>query len=40
MPTWSTIPEPSRWQIVAYVKSLGEYSDPSPYPTVSKETKK
>ena len=40
MPTWSTIPEPSRWQIVAYLKSLGEYSDPSPYPTVSEEKKK
>jgi mono/diheme cytochrome c family protein len=23
MPTWSSIPEPSRWQIVAYLKSLG-----------------
>jgi mono/diheme cytochrome c family protein len=23
MPTWSSIPEPSRWQIVAYVRSLG-----------------
>jgi mono/diheme cytochrome c family protein len=40
MPNWSTIPEPSRWQIVAYVKSLGEYSDPSPYPAASKEKKK
>ncbi len=40
MPTWSAIPEPSRWQIVAYVKSLGEYSDPAPYPTVSEEKKK
>ncbi len=24
MPSWSAIPEPSRWQIIAYVKSLGE----------------
>ena len=24
MPSWSAIPEPSRWQILAYVKSLGE----------------
>jgi mono/diheme cytochrome c family protein len=24
MPSWSSIPEPSRWQLVAYVKSLGE----------------
>jgi mono/diheme cytochrome c family protein len=23
MPRWSAIPEPTRWQIVAYVKSLG-----------------
>jgi mono/diheme cytochrome c family protein len=23
MPTWSTIPEPVRWQIITYVKSLG-----------------
>jgi mono/diheme cytochrome c family protein len=23
MPSWSAIPEPSRWQILAYVKSLG-----------------
>ena len=23
MPSWSAIPEPSRWQIIAYVKSLG-----------------
>lgn len=26
MPSWSSIPEPSRWQIIAYVKSLGEVS--------------
>jgi len=23
MPTWDMIPEPSRWQLIAYVKSLG-----------------
>ena len=23
MPTWAAIPEPMRWQIIAYVKSLG-----------------
>jgi mono/diheme cytochrome c family protein len=23
MPTWSALPEPMRWQIIAYVKSLG-----------------
>jgi len=26
MPTWSAMPEPSRWQIIAYVKSLGPAS--------------
>jgi mono/diheme cytochrome c family protein len=26
MPSWSSLPEPSRWQIIAYIKSLGEYS--------------
>jgi mono/diheme cytochrome c family protein len=29
MPTWSAIPEPSRWQIIAYVKSLGPASGPA-----------
>ena len=24
MPPWSSLPEPSRWQIIAYIKSLGE----------------
>ena len=24
MPSWSALPEPTRWQIIAYVKSLGE----------------
>jgi mono/diheme cytochrome c family protein len=23
MPTWSAMPEPSRWQIITYIKSLG-----------------
>ena len=23
MPSWSALPEPTRWQVVAYVKSLG-----------------
>jgi mono/diheme cytochrome c family protein len=27
MPTWSAIPEPSRWQIIAYVRSLGPATD-------------
>lgn len=26
MPSWSTLPEPERWQIIAYVKSLGPAS--------------
>jgi mono/diheme cytochrome c family protein len=26
MPSWNSLPEPSRWQIIAYVKSLGESS--------------
>jgi mono/diheme cytochrome c family protein len=26
MPTWAALPEPLRWQIVAYVKSLGPTS--------------
>jgi mono/diheme cytochrome c family protein len=29
MPTWSAMPEPSRWQIIAYVKSLGPASGPA-----------
>jgi mono/diheme cytochrome c family protein len=24
MPSWSSLPEPSRWQVIAYIKSLGE----------------
>jgi mono/diheme cytochrome c family protein len=26
MPTWAALPEPTRWQIIAYLKSLGEAS--------------
>lgn len=26
MPSWSSLPEPSRWQLVAYLKSLGQIS--------------
>jgi mono/diheme cytochrome c family protein len=29
MPTWSAMPEPSRWQVIAYVKSLGLASGPA-----------
>jgi len=28
MPSWSSLPEPSRWQIIAYLKSLGEQPSP------------
>jgi|HubBroStandDraft_5_1064220.scaffolds.fasta_scaffold146931_2 mono/diheme cytochrome c family protein len=28
MPSWSSLPEPSRWQLVTYVKSLGETTAP------------
>jgi mono/diheme cytochrome c family protein len=24
MPTWAALPEPMRWQVIAFVKSLGE----------------
>jgi mono/diheme cytochrome c family protein len=27
MPSWSTLPEPTRWQLVTYVKSLGLSSE-------------
>lgn len=30
MPTWSAMPEPSRWQVIAYVKSLGPESVSAP----------
>jgi mono/diheme cytochrome c family protein len=33
MPTWSALPEASRWQIIAYVKSLGESDKASTNPT-------
>jgi len=34
MPSWSMLPEPSRWQIIAYVKSLGPTSsEPAPAAT-------
>ena len=32
MPSWSSLPEPSRWQLVAYVKSLGESTSESNQP--------
>jgi mono/diheme cytochrome c family protein len=30
MPSWSMVPEPSRWQIIAYLKSLGPIDAPGP----------
>jgi mono/diheme cytochrome c family protein len=30
MPSWSSLPAPSRWQIVAYIKSLGESAQNGP----------
>jgi len=30
MPVWSKLPEPQRWQLVAYIKSLGAESKTSP----------
>jgi mono/diheme cytochrome c family protein len=32
MPSWSMLPEPERWQIIAYVKSLGPATRPPPDP--------
>jgi mono/diheme cytochrome c family protein len=34
MPSWSALPEASRWQLIAYVKSLGECgsTDANPAP--------
>ncbi len=29
MPVWSKLPEPQRWQIVTYVKSLGRFEPPA-----------
>lgn len=28
MPVWSKLPEPQRWQLVSYIKSLGTVPDP------------
>ncbi len=30
MPSWNSLPEPSRWQIIAYIKSLGESGETEP----------
>ena len=28
MPVWSKLPDPQRWQLVSYIKSLGDSSNP------------
>jgi mono/diheme cytochrome c family protein len=30
MPVWSKLPEPQRWQLVSYIKSLGPGAPPAP----------
>lgn len=35
MPSWSSLPEPSRWQIITFVKSLGV--TPTPQPSAEKQ---
>ncbi len=35
MPVWSKLPEPQRWQLVRYIKSLGGPPQPSPDDTVA-----
>ncbi len=37
MPSWSSLPEPSRWQIIAYLKSLGEQNGPGATPSKGTE---
>ena len=32
MPVWSKLPEPRRWQLVCYIKSLGELASVAGYP--------
>ena len=32
MPSWSALPEASRWQLIAYVKSLGEHGSTAANP--------
>jgi mono/diheme cytochrome c family protein len=31
MPVWSRLPEPQRWQLVSYIKSLGSPSSANPH---------
>lgn len=39
MPVWSKLPEPQRWQLVRYIKSLGGLAAPSVDSTTPKETR-
>lgn len=36
MPVWSKLPEPQRWQLVSYIKSLHPRADRSPKPDADK----
>ena len=38
MPSWSFVPEPSRWQIIAYLKSLGPSDNAVPRAPDTKST--
>ena len=38
MPSWSALPEASRWQVIAYVKSLGPSAPEAPPPAVSQNS--
>jgi len=38
MPVWSRLPEPQRWQLIAYIKSLGSKpASGKPYPAASEK---
>jgi mono/diheme cytochrome c family protein len=38
MPVWSKLPEPQRWQLVSYVKSLGPAAAKTLQPTAAKDS--
>jgi mono/diheme cytochrome c family protein len=37
MPSWSSLPEPTRWQLIAYIKSLGPSTAPDATAKSAKE---
>jgi mono/diheme cytochrome c family protein len=39
MPVWSKLPEPQRWQLIAYIKSLAPPAQPGDTPTAPKGTR-